>query len=693
MASTRVSRTFSILGADGAGKTALVEALLRVADPRHASPDGSSARLDAEPEEKKRNFTLSLHPESFEEGGRAFHVLDCPGFAAFLTEVEWALQVTDGAFLAISAADGCHNRAERTFDVLADAGRPAVGVVSRLDHEQADLAKVLAEVEGSLKVKPILLQLPIGAGPGLRGLVDLISMKAHLLDPKAWGKYTVAEVPPALKAEAEAARAALVEAAAEGDDELLGKYLEGAPLTEAEIARGLAAGASAQKFLPIALAAAKPGLGVRELLDLAVAVFPGPEARVVAGKDLGGHPVERRADPGAPFVGQVFKTTIDHFTGRVDYLRILSGTLRPDATLINPRTRSEERITHFFRTDGAQTAEVAEAGPGEFVVLMKLKDAHTGDTLCDRDAPLELPAFAQHTRPVAYAVHAKGGDDKAAAALHKLIEEDPSLELTRSAETGEMLLQGMGQAHIEVTVERIKRKHGIEVTLAPPTPAYLETITASAKAQGKFKRQTGGHGQYGDAHVELAPLPRGAGFEFEDGIVGGTVPRQFIPSVEKGIRNSLGAGPLAGYQVVDFRAKLVFGSYHDVDSSDMAFQVAGSMAFKKAMTEARPILLEPIMQLEVRVPEEYVGAVMGDLNSRRARVQGLEPAARCVVVKATCPHAEAMSYDADLRSLTQGVGYFTMTPSHYDPVPPPIAQKIIERRRAEGKVKGIEEEK
>jgi elongation factor G len=392
-------------------------------------------------------------------------------------------------------------------------------------------------------------------------------------------------------------------------------------------------------------------------------------------------------------VGQVFKTTIDHFTGRVDYVRILSGTLRPEALLINPRTRTEERIGHFFRTDGAQTAEVAEAGPGEFVVLMKLKDAHTGDTLCDRDAPLELPPFAQHTRPVAYAVHAKGGDDKAAAALHKLIEEDPSLELARSAETGEMLLQGMGQAHIEVTVERIKRKHGIEVTLAPPTPAYLETITAPAKAQGKFKRQTGGHGAYGDAHVELQPLPRGTGFEFEDGIVGGTVPRQFIPSVEKGIRNSLGSGPLAGYQVVDFRAKLVFGSYHDVDSSDMAFQVAGSMAFKKAMTEARPILLEPIMQLEVRVPEEYVGAVMGDLNSRRARVQGLEPAARCVLVKATCPHAEAMTYDADLRSLTQGVGYFTMSHSHYDPVPPPLAQKIIERRRADGKVKGIEEEK
>jgi elongation factor G len=337
--------------------------------------------------------------------------------------------------------------------------------------------------------------------------------------------------------------------------------------------------------------------------------------------------------------------------------------------------------------------EITEAGPGEFVVLMKLKDARTGDTLCDRDAPIQLPEFAQHTKPVSYAVHAKGGDDKAAAALHKLIEEDPSLELGRSPDTGEMLLQGMGQAHIDVAVERAKRKHGVELTLSLPSPAYLETITATAKAQGKFKRQTGGHGQYGDAHVALSPRPRGSGFEFEDAIVGGVIPRQFIPSVEKGIRGALGSGPLAGYPVVDFQAKLFFGSYHDVDSSDMAFQVAGSMAFKKAMAEARPILLEPIMALEVRVPEEYVGAVMGDLNSRRAKVQGMEPVARGVAIKAVCPHAEAMTYDADLRSLTQGVGYFTMSPSHYEPVPPHIAQKIIDRRRADGKVKGIEEEK
>ena len=689
MSTNRVIRTFAIAGADGAGKTALVEAFLHLADPKHASPDGSTARLDAEPEEKKRNFTLTIHPETFEEGGRTFNALDCPGFAAFLTEVEWALQVTDGALLVISAADPAHNRVERPFDVVAEAGRPTVAVLGRMDHDQADFSRTVDDLEKSLKLKIVPMQIPIGAGASLKGVVDLVSMKAHLYG-KGFAKFELADVPADVAAEAEMARTALVEAAAENDDELLGKYLEGGALSEEEILRGVAAGAQKQSFLPLVVAAAKPGIGVRELLDVIERVIPGPESRQIVGKDLGGKESVRSAAPDAPFCAQVFKTTIDHFAGRVDYARVFAGTLKPDATVMNPRTRSQERIAHFYRTDGVQNVEIKEALPGDVVVLMKLKDAHTGDTLCDPDAPVALPNFRSPNRPVAYAIHSKGQDDKAAAALHKLIEEDPSLELARSAD-GEQLLRGMGQAHIEVTIERVKRKHGVDVTLTLPTPAYLETITATAKAQGKFKRQTGGHGQYGDCHVEMSPKARGEGFEFEDAIVGGVIPRQFIPSVEKGIRGALGSGPLAGYPVVDFKAKLVFGSYHDVDSSDMAFQVAGSMAFKKAVLEARPILLEPIMQLEVHVPEEYVGAVMGDLNSRRAKVQGMEPVARGVIVRALCPQAEAMSYDADLRSLTQGAGYFTMTESHYDPVPPPIAQKIIEKRRAEGKVKGIEE--
>src|SRR5512146_2137208 len=357
MATPRVIRTFSILGADGAGKTALVEALLRVADAKHASPEGSTSRLDAEPEEKKRNFTLSLHPESFEEGGRSFHVLDCPGFAAFLTEVEWALQVTDGAFLAVSAADGAHNRTERTYDVVADSRLPAVCAITRLDHEQADFGKALADIEASLKVKPVPVQIPIGGPGACKGLVDLLAMKAHVYDGKTFAKWAEADIPGDLKAEADRLRTALVEAAAESDDELLGKYLEGGALTDAEIARGVAAGAAAQKFLPIAVLCAKGGIGVRELLDLSAVVFPGPEKREVKGKDLAGKETLRNAAPDAPFAAQVFKTTIDHFAGRVDYVRVFSGTLRPEATIMNPRTRTEERAAHFFKTDGAQNVE------------------------------------------------------------------------------------------------------------------------------------------------------------------------------------------------------------------------------------------------------------------------------------------------------------------------------------------------
>ena len=464
----RIARTFSILGADGAGKTALVEAFLRAADAKRASPEGSTSRLDADPEEKKRNFTLSIHPETFEEGGRVFNALDTPGFAAFINEAEWALQVSDGAVLVVSAVDGAHNRAERIYDVLADSGRPAIAVLGRIDHDQADFRRAIADVESSLKVKAIPVQLPIGsgAGGGLKGIVDLLSMKAHLYD-RTFGKFAVAEIPADMKAEVEAARTALVEAAAESNDELLGKYLEGTALSAEEIEGGLAAGAAQQRVLPVAVVAAKPGVGVRELLDLLARLLPAPEARLVKGVDLHGTEVERRADAAAPFCAQVFRTTIDHFAGRVDYLRVLAGTLKPEATVMNPRTRSEERVSRLFRTDGAQTVEVPSAGPGDVVVLMKLKDARTGDTLCDKDAPILLPDFRQPNRPVAYAIQAKGGaDDKAAAAIHKLIEEDPSLDLQRNPDTGEFLLSAVGQAHIEVTVERLKRKHSVEIQLA-----------------------------------------------------------------------------------------------------------------------------------------------------------------------------------------------------------------------------------
>ncbi|MEW5848989.1 MAG: elongation factor G [Myxococcota bacterium] len=686
MPSQRVIRTVALVGADGAGKTALTAALLRLADAAH-HPDGSTRHLDNEPEEQKRNFSLNIHPTTLLHDERQLHVLDCPGFPNFMAEVAWALRVCDGALLAMGAAQGARLHAEHFYDVLVESGRPVLGVVSRLDHERAAFESVVEDIGTALKVRPVPLHLPVGHGPMLRGLVDLLTMKAHLTE--GFGTWRVAEIPPSLRAEAERWRTVLVEAAAESDDTLLGRYLERGTLEDAEIHAGLRRAMARNLILPLACEAAATGVGVRELLDLMVDLLPGPETMRVRGLNGRGEEETRAPEANAPLAAQVFRTSIDHFTGRMNHLRVFSGTLRADSTVLNPRTRAEERVVHLYQTDGTRLVEITEAGPGEVVVVSKLRDVRTGDTLCARDAPLALPPLPMPGRTVAYALQMEK-DDRQSMALHRLLEEDPALELTRDAETGETLLWGMGQAHIDVTVERARRKFNVDLRLSPPSPAYHETITATAKGHGRYKRQTGGHGQYGDAHIELSPLPRGRNFEFEDAIVGGVIPRNFIPAVEKGIREAMVTGPLAGYPVVDVAAKLYFGSYHTVDSSDLAFQIAGSLAFKEAVKEARPILLEPFMQLEVVVPEEMVGNVMGDLTSRRAKVQGMEPRPRGVSIRAVCPYAELLDYDADLRSMTQGVGYFSMAHSHHEPVPPQLAQKIIERRRAEGKIRAAQ---
>lgn len=676
-------RTVALVGADGAGKTALTEAFLRLADPAH-HPDGSTSHLDSEPEEQRRNITLNIHPTAFTVGADRFHVLDCPGFPNFLAEVEWALQVCDGALLLIGAAQGAHLHTEHLYDVILAHGRPCLGVISRLDHERAVFESALADVESALKVRPVPLQLPIGGGGMLQGVADLLTMKAHLVD--AFGQWREAPIPAGVRVEAERWRTVLVEAAAEADDALLGRYLEQGGLSPEEILHGLRTAMTKHQVLPVACEAARSGVGVRELLGLMRELLPGPEATAARGVDLHGNEVARAPEPDVPLCAQVFRTAIDHFTGRSNHVRIFSGTLTADSAVLNPRTRSEERVVHLYKTDGTRLVEIDRAGPGEVVVVTKLRDVRTGDTLCARDAPVMLPPLPVPGRTIAYAL-AMEKDDRQSVALHRLLEEDPALELVRVAETGETLLRGTGQAHIDVTVERARRRFGVDLRLTPPSPAYHETLTAPAKGHGKYRRQTGGHGQYGDAHVEIAPLPRGEGFTFEDAIVGGVIPRNFIPAVEKGIREAMLTGPLAGFPVVDVAARLVFGSYHSVDSSDLAFQIAGSLAFKDAVKDARPILLEPYMQLEVVVPEEMVGSVMGDLTSRRAKVQGLEPLPRGVSIKAACPYAELLDYDAELRSLTQGVGYFTMTQSHYEAVPPALAQRIIAQRRGEGKTR------
>jgi elongation factor G len=573
----------------------------------------------------------TTHLVTVEAGDRTFHLLDCPGVPALLAEVGRNLAVADGAILVLSASEPVAHL-ERLQDLLAASGKPVLAAV--IGGDGADPAQTLTALASVAAAPPVQVALPLGADT------------------------------------------ALTEVVAEGDDELLARYLDNGGLTSGQLSTGLSRASAAGRLLPVVTLAALDRAERDRLLDFATIFFPDPRTTpiVTAGGAFA-------PEANGPVLIQAFRTAIDNYLGRSNWVRVRSGTLRRESSLVNARTGSPERVAHLLRTDGSRTWEIESAGPGEVVVLGKLKDVRAGDALCDPHQVVSLAGLEPAARPVARAIRFDGPEEKIAAGLRKLLDEDPGLGFYHSAETGEMLLWGTSEAHLDLTAERARSRHGLPLELAVPTPAYRETIAGAAKAHGRYKRQTGGHGQFGDCHLEVEPLPRGGGFAFEDAIVGGAVPRQFIPSVEKGARGATAHGPLAGYPVVDVKVRLVFGTHHPVDSSDLAFQIAGSLAMKQALAEAQPMLIEPIVKLEVVVPEAAVGPVLADLGSRRARVQGLEPAPRGVRVKAHCPHAEVMTYDADLLSMTQGAGSFTIEHSHYEPVPPYLAAKIVEQRQ------------
>lgn len=677
-------RNVAILAHDGAGKTALTEALDRLCNPERASKDGSTSRLDSEPEEKKRNITLTNHLAFSTVDGVTFNWIDTPGFSDFLVEADRAARVCEGALLIVSAISGVKNQTELHWGVLESLERPVVAVVNKMDKERADFLRSVDDMEKALGCKPVALHLPIGVEAGFKGVVDLVSMKAHVYEG-AFGKYVEKEIPAEQRAEADTLREHLVEAIAESDDQLLEKYLEAGTLTQAEVLAGLDAAVKARKFVPVLAAAARNGIGVRDLLETLLRSLPGPSARKeIAGTNLHGDPVTRPATREAPFAAQVFKTTVDPFAGRLSIMRIYAGHLARETPLFNSSRRVAERAAHVYKLDGSNLVEVKEAFAGDIIALQKLKETRTGDTLCTADEPFVITPFPEPKRVFSVAIDAHGApEDKLATALHKILEEDPLLEMHRENETGETLLRGMGNVHLEVVQERIKRKSGLDILLKAPHPAYHETITVAARAQGRYKRQTGGHGQFGDCWLEVVPLPRNGGFEFEDAIVGGVIPRNFIPSVEKGVVQAKREGPLGAFPVTDIKVKLYDGSYHSVDSSDMAFQIAGSLGFKNAVAEARPILLEPMVKMEIVVPEEFMGAVIGDMNSRRGKIVGMEPTARGTVIRATAPLAEVLMYSPELRSITSGAGYFTMEVSHYEEVPTHLTRKLLDQRAAE----------
>src|SRR5438552_2245339 len=560
-------RNVAIIAHDGAGKTALTEALLRHDAPARASKDGSTSHLDAEPEEAKRNFTVATHITYAEHDGVMLNILDTAGFSDFLTDTDRSLAVVEGGLLLVSAVSGVKHQTEAHWEMTVERALPLIACVNKLDKDRASFLRALDDIEKTLKAKPVALQLPIGLGESFSGIIDLVRMRAHAYVSKGNGKfggYTDEDIPPELISEAKRLRTRLVEAVAETDDALLEAYLDGREPSEEQLVEGIAHAVLGRRFLPVLACAARPGIGVDDVSAAIVRYLPPPTVRrEVKGKDQKGLQVTRPALRDAPLTMLAFRNTVDHFVGRLTACRIFAGAIKHGTVILNPRTGHSETVAHVYRIDGNRTVEVPDAGAGEIVGLMKLKDVHVGDTVCLADGPpIRLDMIPAPKRVIAYALKIdREQEEKVGVALHRLLEEDPSLEMVRDPETNETLLKGMGQVHIEVAVEKLKRKFDAEVHLELPHPAYHETVTGRAKAQGRYKRQSGGRGQYGDCHIELEPLPRGTGVEFEDGIVGGVIPRNFIPSVEHGVRDAAKQGPLGGFPLVDFKVTLVDGSF------------------------------------------------------------------------------------------------------------------------------------
>jgi elongation factor G len=684
-------RNVALVAHGSAGKTTLTEAMLFTAGAttRLGRVEDGTTTTDFDEDEIRRKISISTAMAWCEWKGRKFNLVDTPGFAAFLTDAKNALRVVDGAVVVVGAPDGVKVQTEKVWSYAAAYDLPRAIYLSKMDRERADFARALEDVQKNLSPKAVPIQVPIGQEAGFVGVVDLVRMRAIRFATDGSGKATEGDVPTEVKSLAETQRAALVEAVAEADDKLLEKYLEIGELTETELKDGLARGIREQKLFPVLCGAPARNIAVSPLLDLLVETFPSPPERPAPeGTDPKGNgSLTREAKDEAPFSALVFKTVADPYAGKVTMFRVYSGTITSDSSVLNPTKGVKERIGQLFLLRGKQQTPVESIGAGDLGAVVKLKETGTGDTLCDEKAPIRLPEITFPSPVISFAAEpkAKGDEDKMSTAFTRLREEDPTIQIRYDPQTKETVVSGMGRAHVEIVAERLKRKFGVDVTLKTPRVPYKETIKAKAREiQGRHKKQTGGRGQFGDCWIHMEPVPRGGGFEFVNQVVGGAIPRNFIPAVEKGVVEGMERGPMAGYPVVDLKVILYDGSTHTVDSSELAFKLAGRLAFRKAMTQARPTLLEPIMTVEVIAPGECMGDIVGDLNSKRGRVLGIEAKGRNQAVKANVPLAEMLEYDSRLRSITGDRGDYSMEFSHYEEAPAHIQEKIVaEAKRPE----------
>ena len=692
-------RNVAIVGHGHAGKTSLVSAMLYTsgASPRMGRVDDGSAVTDYDEEEIARKMSLAASLAYVEWGKSKINIIDTPGFNMFVHEAKLALPVVDAAIVVVDGVAGVEVVTERVWNYCEEYKTPRLIVASRMDRERADAERVLESLTNAFGRNVIPLELPIGKEKNLSGVVDLVRMKAYTYQLGGDGKGKESEIPAEMKERVQEAHERLVELVAEGKDELMEEFFEKGTIPEEDLIPALHEAIREDRIFPVIFSSGLGNIGADGVMDFIVDYTPAPSEHdwVQGEASAGNGDVARRHETDAePVSIYVFKTVSDAFAGRISYFKVFSGVLKNDASLQNFTRGSSEKLAHIGIMQGKTTVPVGELHAGDIGVVSKLKDTLTGDTLGDKSAPIQYPKVKLPEPAITFAIEPKSraDEDKLGPGIHKLMEEDAMLRFFRDPQTKEFLIAGTGQQHIEVVVAKMKKRHHTEVNLKAPKVPYRETIRGRADVQGKHKKQTGGHGQYGDCKIKVEPLPHGGGFEFVNDIFGGAIPKNYIPPVEKGIKDAAARGYLAGFPMVDFKVTLYDGSYHDVDSNDLSFQMAGRIAFKKAMEQAKPTLLEPLMSAEISVPDEFAGSIMGDLNSRRGRIQGMDNKGGTTIVKAEVPMSEMLTYGADLTSMTQGRGSFNMEMHRYDVVPGQLQEKIIEKARAErGDVKEEEE--
>jgi elongation factor G len=696
-------RNVAVVGHSGSGKTQLVSALLfdAGAQTRFGKVDDGTTLTDYDDEEIARKHTLSAALAHIEWRKHKINLIDTPGMGNFLGDARAALRAADAAVVVVDAVSGVQVSTEKVWEAASEGSLARLLVVNRLDRERATIARALETIHDHFGRSCVLIHLPIGEDKQFKGVIDLVKMRAYTFATDDSGKTTEGDIPADLAGAAAEAREVMLEAVAEADETLMEHFFANGTLTQEELTSGLTRAVRDAKIFPVCCASGLHNIGAQPLADAIIDYLPSPVDRPFPGLNPKGEPATLNADNTAPAIAWVWKSIADPFAGRITLFRVIAGVFRSDSTTHNLSRDADERLGHLLLLEGKAQTDITEVHAGDLGAVAKLKDTHTGDTIGDKQhggqekkAVFIVPPIAFPEPVLSYAIVPKtrGDEDKLGQSMHRLIEEDPSISWTRDAQTHDLLLSGQGQLHIEVTVAKLKRRFGVDVTLKPPTIPYRETITAKTEAHGRHKKQTGGHGQFGDCKIRVEPLPRGADFEFVNDIFGGAIPRGFVPAIEKGIQDTRMRGYLAGYPMVDFRVTVFDGSYHDVDSNEMSFRMAGRLAFRDAMTRCKPTLLEPVMHVEVYTPSEYAGDLMGDLNGRRGRIGGMDSKGASTVIKAEVPMAEMLTYEQQLTSQTGGRGAYHMEFSHYAEVPAHLLPKIIAHSKAErGEIKEEEE--